>query len=130
MPVEGHASKAKRSVSASDQALKAKSSDQTLKASVSDSIQSSSDQPVSESKPSNSFQFKTNVPISSSSQSSHCTLAIAKSSVNIDNFLRDRINSLLRKEILYIDIFEEMESTGKNELIWGQKSREYRKNCW
>ena len=55
--VEGQAVSAKRSVSVSDQALKAQSSvsDQTLKAS--DSVQISSDQPESEFKSPSSVQF-------------------------------------------------------------------------
>ena len=75
---EGQAIKAQRSVE--DQALKAKSSNQALKASASDSVQSSSDQPESESKPSSSVQFSSSVPISSNSSqsSSQCTLAVAK----------------------------------------------------
>ena len=80
-------------VSVEGQALKAQISDQALKASVSDSDrdQSSSDQPESESKPSRSVQFKTSVPVSSSSsQSSHCTLAVSRSSVEIDNSLREK----------------------------------------
>ena len=103
MSVEGQAVRAKRSVSKSDQVLKAQISDQALKASVSDSDrdQSSSDQPESESKTSRSVQFKTSVPVSSSSQSSHCTLAVSRSSVEIDNSMREKINSLLKKEILY-----------------------------
>ena len=111
-------------VSVEDQALKAQISDQALKASVSNSDrdQFSSDQPESESKTSRSVQFKTSVPVSSSSsQSSHCTLAVSRSSVDIDNSLRDRIDSLLKKEILYRDILEEMESTGRNELKQGQE---------
>ena len=112
--VEGQAVRAKRSDSDSDQALKA---------SVSDSYrdQSSLDQPESESKTSRSIQFKTSVPVSSSSQSSHYTLAVSRSSVEIDNSLRDRINSLLKKEILYRDILKEMENTGRNELKRGQE---------
>ena len=124
--VEGQASRAKRSVE--DQALKAQSSvsDQALKAagSVRDqisSVQSSSVQPESESKTSRSVQFKTSVPISSSSsQSSHCKLAVSRSSIDIDNSLRERINYLPR-EILYSDIIEEMESTGRNEIKRGQE---------
>ena len=58
---EGQAVRAQRSVE-----------DQALKASVSD--QFSPDQPESESKPSRSVQFKTDVLVSSSSsQSSQCT---------------------------------------------------------
>ena len=125
--VEGQANRAKRSDE--DQALKAQSLvlDQALKASDSvrdqiSSVQSSSDQPESELKQSRLVQFKTSVPISSSSsQSSHCKLAVSRNSVEIDNSLRERINSLLRKEILYKDIFEEMESTGRNELKRGQE---------
>ena len=99
---------------------------QALKASNSvrdqfSSLQSSSNQPESESKHSSSVQFKTTIPVSSNIQSSHSTFAVARSSVDIDNSLSDRINSLLRKEILHRDIFEEMESTGKNELIQGQE---------
>ena len=111
--VEGQAVRAKRSVSNSDQALKA---------SVPDSVQSNSVRPESESKTSRSVQFKTNVPVSSnSSQSNQCTLAVGRSSVEIDNSLRERINSLLKKDILYRDILEEMESTGRNELKRGQE---------
>ena len=98
--IEGQAVRAKRSISESDQALKAQITDQDLKASVSESVQSSSDQPVSESKTSRSVQFKTSVPVSSNTQSSHCTLAVSRSSVEIDNSLREKIYSLLKKEIL------------------------------
>ena len=31
------------------------------------------------------------------------------------------MNSLLRKEVLYREIFEEIESTGKNEIVRGQE---------
>ena len=120
--VEGQASRAKRSVSHSDQALKA---------SVSDSVrdQSSSDQPESESKPSSSVQCKTSVPISSSSPSSiQCTLAVGRSSVSIDNSLREKIHSLLRKEILYKDILEEIESIGRNEIKREQEKYRIQKN--
>ena len=54
-------------------------------------------------------------------QSSHCTLAVSRSSVDIDNSLREKVNSLLRKEILYKDIIEEMESMGRNEIKRGQE---------
>ena len=111
-------------VSVERQAVRAKrsESDQALKASVSDSDrnQSNSDQPESELK-SRSVQFKTSVPVSSSSQNSYCPLAVSRSCVELDNSLRDRINSLLKKEILYRDILEEMESTGRNELKRGQE---------
>ena len=127
---EGQAVRAQRSVSESDQALKAKSSDQALKASVSDSVQSSSVQSVSESKPSRSVQFSSDVPVSSSSpSSSQCTLAVSRSSIQIENSLREKINSLLKQEILYKEILEEMESIGKNELIYGdKKNSNFRKN--
>ena len=75
--------------------------DQALKASVSHSVQSSSDQSVSESKSSSSDQFSSSVPVSSSSsQDSHCILAVSRSSINIENSLREKIHSLLKKEIL------------------------------
>ena len=123
---EGQAIRAQRSVSESDQALKAKSSDQALKASdtvreLSSSVQSSADQPKSELKPSSWVQDQTSVPVSSSSQSSQCKLAVGRSSIEIDHSLRDKINSLLREEILYKDILEEIESTGRNELLRGQE---------
>ena len=126
---EGQAARAQRSVSVSDQALKAKSSDQALKASVLDSVQSSLDQPESELKHSRSVQFKTSVPVSSSSpSSSQCTLAVGRSSVQIENSLREKINSLLKKEILYRDGLEEIESIGKNEIIQGQEKYRMQKN--
>ena len=127
--VEGQASRAK--ISAENQALKAQSSDsdQALKAQSSDSdqvlkaqssVQFSLDQPKSKSKSPSSVQFKTSVSVSSSSpSSSHCTLAVSRNSINIDNSLREKIYSLLQKEILYKEILEEMESTGENELIRG-----------
>ena len=46
---------------------------------------------------------------------------MSRSSVDIDNSLREKINSLLRKEILYRDIIEEIESTGRNEIKRGQE---------
>ena len=114
--VEGQASKAKRSVE--DQALEALDS---VKDQIS-SVQSSSVIPESELKTTRPDQFSSDVPVSSSSsQSSHCTLAVSRSSVEVDNSLRDRINSLLRKEILYGDIIEEIESTGRNEIKRGQE---------
>ena len=45
----------------------------------------------------------------------------SRSSINIDNSLREKINSLLKNEILYRDILEEMESTGRNEIKRGQE---------
>ena len=121
--VEGQAVRAQSSVL--HQALKASDSirDQCS------SAQFHSDQPESESKTTRSVQFKTSVPVSSSSsQSSHCTLAVCRSSVEIDNSLREKIYSLLRKEILYSDIIEEMESTGMNEIKRGQENTEFRKS--
>ena len=116
---EGQAVRAKRSgPQGTDQAVKAA-------VSVSDLIQSSSSS-VSESKlkpsSSESVQFKPVVPVSSSNtQNSHCTLAVARSSVKIDNALRDRMYSFLKKEILYGDVIEEIESTGHNEIQRGQE---------
>ena len=116
--IEGQANRAKRSVSDSDQALKA---------SVSDLVQSSSDQPESKSKHSSSVQFKTSVPVSSSSQSSQCTLAVGRRSIQIDNSLREKINSLLKKEILYRDILKEMKSIVRNEIKRGQEKYKIQK---
>ena len=129
---EGQAIRAQRSVSGSDQALKAKSSDQALKASgtvrdQSSSVQSSADQPKSEFKSSSSVQDQSSVPVSSSIQNSQCKLAVGRSSIEIDNSLRDKINSLLREEILYKDILEEIESTGRNELLRGQEKYKLQK---
>ena len=119
--VEGQAVRAKRSVLESDHALKAQITYQALKASVSDSVQSSLVRPLSESKTSRSIKFSSDVPVSSSSsQNSQCILAVGRSIVDIDNSLREKINSLLRKEILYNDIIEEMESTKRNEIKRGQ----------
>ena len=121
--VEGQAIRAKRSVSDSDQALKASVSDQIS------SVQSSPVQPESESKTSRSVQFKTSVSVSSSSrQSSQCTIAVSRSSVNIDNSLREKIYSLLSREILYRDIIEEIESTRINEIKRGQEKYRKQKN--
>ena len=128
-----------QSIAVEGQAIKAQSSNsvQALKVAVSDQIssnQSSFNQPKSESKikPSSSNQFSSssNVPVSTSNtQDSQCTIAVARSSVTVDNSLRDRMNSLLRKEILYRDIFEEIESTGRNEIVRGQeKYRIQKKN--
>ena len=102
---------------------------QALKASVSisDRDQSNSNQPKSKLKPSSSVQDQTSVPISNSNQSSQCKLVVARSSVEIDNSLRDKINSLLRNEILYKDIFDEIESIGRNELIRGQEKYKLQK---
>ena len=114
--VEGQTVRAQSSVS--DQALKASDSVRDQ----SSVVQSSSVKPESESKTSRSVQFKTSVSVSSSSpNSSQCTIAVSRSSIQIENSLREKINSLLRKEILYRDIFEEIESTGKNEIIRGQE---------
>ena len=54
---------------------------------------------------------------------------MSRSSFEIDNYLRDKINSLLRKEILYKDIIEEMESTERNEIKRDKKNTEFRKSC-
>ena len=126
--VEGLASRAKRSVE--DQALKAQSSDsdQALKASDSARDQFSPDQSKSETMPSRSVQFNSNVLVSSSDQFSQCTLVVGKSSIEFDNSLRENIHCLLQKEILYKEIFEEMECTRKNELIWGQEKYKIEKN--
>ena len=53
---------------------------------------------------------------------------MSRSNINIDNSLREKINSLLKQEVLYKEILEEMESTGKNELIWGQEKYKLQKN--
>ena len=53
---------------------------------------------------------------------------MSRSSVDIDNSLREKIYSLLRKEILYKDIIEEMESTGMNEMKRGQEKYRKQKN--
>ena len=42
--------------------------------------------------------------------------------------MREKINSLLRKEILYKDIIEEMESIGRNEIKRGQEKYRIQKN--
>ena len=41
--------------------------------------------------------------------------------------MRDKINSLLREEILYKDILEEIESIGRNELLRGQEKYKLQK---
>ena len=46
---------------------------------------------------------------------------MSKSSIQVDNSLREKIYLLLQKEILYKEILEEMESAGKNELVRGQE---------
>ena len=71
-----------------------------------------------------------NVSVSSSNSpsSSRCTLAVSRSSIQIDNSLREKIYSLLQEEILYREFLEEMESMGKNELIQGQKIVNFTKN--
>ena len=52
---------------------------------------------------------------------------MSRSSISIENSLREKIYSLLQKEILYKEILEEMESTGKNELIRGQEKYKLQK---
>ena len=97
--------------------------------SESDRVQSSSIRPESESKTSRLVQFKTSVPVSSSSpSSSQCTLAVGRSSIQIENSLREKIYSLLKQEILYKDIIEEIESTRMNELVRGQEKYRKQKN--
>ena len=132
--VEDQASRAKRSVE--DQALKAQSSEsvQALKASVRDQISSVQSSPETESKfkpsSSSSNQFSSSVPVSNSNSSdSQCIIVVARSNVTIDNSLRDKMKSLLRKEVLYREIFEEIEGTGRNEIVRGQeKYRIQKKN--
>ena len=53
---------------------------------------------------------------------------MSRSSVEIDKPLREKIHSLLKKESLYRDILEEMESIGKNEIKWGQEKSRIQKN--
>ena len=124
-------------VAVEDQATRAQSSEsvQALKASVAAQIRSIfSPVQVQSKSPSlqvqRSVQFKPVVPVSSNNtQDSHCTIAVARSSVTIENSLRERMHSLLRKEILYDDIIEEIESTGRSEIIRGQnKYRIQKKN--
>ena len=116
--VEGQAVRAQSSVS-----------DQALKASDLVRDQPSSNQPEPKSKTSRSVQFKTSVPVSSiGSSNNHCTSAVGRSSVDIDNSLGEKIYSLLRKEILYSDIIEEMESTRRNEIKRGQEKYRIQKN--
>ena len=120
--VEGQAIRASGSVFRSDQALKA-DSNQALKAS--DQFQSST---VSESKSGPSpvqlqvqDQFR-NVSVSrNSSQADQCTILASRSSISIDNSLREKIYSLLQRENYYKEILEEIESTGRNEVKRGQE---------
>ena len=51
-----------------------------------------------------------------------------RSSIEIDNSLRVKINSLLKNEILYRDILDEMESTERNEIKRGQEKFKVQKN--
>ena len=71
------------------------------------------------------FQDQTSVqqPVSefSSSRTTQCTVAITRSSIAIDQAMREKMYLLLTKEILYSDIIEEMESRGMNEIIRGQE---------
>ena len=117
--VEGQAIRAQRSVSVTDQALKATSSVQALKASESDQVQSSSVQ--SESKQSSPVQDQFSVSVSRNSSVSQCKLAVNRSSIQIDHSLREKMYSLLQEEMYYKEILEEIESTGKNELKRGQE---------
>ena len=52
---------------------------------------------------------------------------MSRSSISIENSLREEIYSLLQKEILYKENLEEMESTKKNELIRGQEKYKLQK---
>ena len=125
---EGQAIRASGSVFRSDQALKADSS-QALKASDTDQFQSST---VSESGPS-PVQFQVqdqfrNVSVSiNSSQESQCTLLASRSSISIDNSLREKMYSLLQRENYYKEILEEIESTGRNEVKRGQEKYKLQK---
>ena len=103
----------------SDQAVKAKSTAQALKATESDRIQSSS---VSESKTGPSpVQDQFSVSVSKISQESQCTLLSSRSSISIDNSLREEIYSLLQKENYYKEILEEIESTGRKRIEKGTR---------
>ena len=127
-----------QSVSDSDegQAVRAKRSDQALKASESDSdrFQSSSDPVKSELSKSDTVQAvqdqdQISVPVSSNiSAVDQCKLSVYRSSIEIDNSLRVKINSLLKNEILYRDILDEMESTERNEIKRGQEKFKVQKN--
>ena len=110
---EGQASRAQRLV----QAIKA-----------ADQFQFSSNQIKSELS-SETAQFKTikTSILEASNQDSQCILAVSRSSVQIDNSLRERINSLLKQEILYKDILNEMESTERNEIIRGKEKYKLQK---
>ena len=123
--IQSQASRAPRSDQRVDQALKASETDQAIRATDQDQI--SSVQFKSEIKTSSPVQFSINVPISSSSQDSQCTLAVSRSSIEIDHSLRERIHSLLMTEILYKDILNEMESTGKNEIVRGKEKYQLKK---
>ena len=46
---------------------------------------------------------------------------MGRSSIQIENSLREKIYSLLQEEMYYKEILEEIESTGKNELKRGQE---------
>ena len=121
-------------VAVEDQAIRAQSSEsvQALKASVAAQIRSVQSSSKSESKfkpsSSSSNQFSSSPVSSSNSSDSQCTIAVARSNVTIDNSLREKMNSLLRKEVLYGDIIEEIESTGKNEIVRGQEKYRIQKN--
>ena len=119
------------SVAVENQAIKAKSldSDQVLKASDSISDQFSSVQSDSESKTLRSVQFKFDVSISKSRHDKkECTLAIGRRNINIDNSLREKINSLFQQKILYKEILEEMESTRKKEIVRGKEKYKLQKD--
>ena len=77
------------------------------------------------------FQDQTRVqqPVSEiSADSIQCTLCVARSSITIDNSLREKMYSLLKNEFLYKEILEEMESTERNEINRGQEKYQLKKN--
>ena len=74
-------------------------------------------------------QDQISVPVSSSiSAVDQCKLSVYRSSIEIDNSLRVKINSLLNNEILYRDILDEMESNERNEIKRGQEKFKVQKN--
>ena len=113
-------------------------SSQTQSSSVSSVQQSESVSKIMASGPdqaqaSSSVQFRDQTSVQqtvsefSSSRTTQCTIAIARSSITIDQAMREKMYSLLTKEILYSDIIEEMESTGMNEIVRGQEKYQMKK---
>ena len=95
-------------------------SSQTQSSSVSSTQQTESVSEIKASGPdqvqaSSSVQFRDQIsvqqPVSefSSHRTTQCTVTIARSSITIDQTMREKMYSLLTKEILYSDIIEEME---------------------